>query len=84
MKSVLISVLISCSVAAFGQTTQSISKANNSGVKSKRPMLIKAETNPVLLSTKKYASATQGTLTVGDATDKTTVPQSLKKEEPKK
>jgi hypothetical protein len=84
MKSVLISVLISCSVAAFGQTTQSISKANNRGVKSKRPMLIKAETNPVLLSTKRDAAPTQGALTVVDATDKTTVPQSLKKEDPKK
>ena len=84
MKSVLIAALVLCSVAAFGQTTQSISKANNSGVKSKRPMLIKAETNPVLLSTKRDAAPTQGTLAVGDATDKTTASQSLKREEPKK
>lgn len=84
MKSIFITALVLCSVAAFGQTTQSISKANNSGVKSKRPMAIKVETNPVLLSTKRDAAHTKGTLTVGDATDKTTAPQSLKKEEPKK
>ena len=84
MKSVLIAALVLCSVAAFGQTTQSISKTNNSGVKSKRPMAIKAETNPVLLSTKRDSAPTKGALTAGDATDKTTAPQSLKKEEPKK
>jgi hypothetical protein len=91
MKSIFITALVLCSGAAFGQTVNeanSLSKTFDASLiqGSVSGFLIKETTvdNPVLQGTQRDTAPTQGTLTVGDATDKTTAPQSLKKEEPKK
>ncbi len=91
MKSTFITALVLCSAAAFGQTVNEANSLSKTfGVSliqgSVSGFLIKETTvdNPVLQSTQRDNALTQGTLSVGDATDKTTAPQSLKKEEPKK
>jgi hypothetical protein len=91
MKSIFITALVLCSGAAFGQTvneTNSLYKTFDASLiqGSVSGFLIKETTvdNPVLQSTQRDTAPTQGKLTVGYATDKTTAPQSLKKEEPKK
>lgn len=91
MKSIFITALVLCSGSAFGQTVNeantlsktpgaTLIQGSVSGFLIEKPSI----DNPVLQSTQRDIAPTPGTLTVGDATDKTTAPQGIKKEEPKR
>jgi hypothetical protein len=84
MKSIFVTALILCSISVFGQTAvegNSLKKQVDKGT------LVNTNTgsaNPVLISTKRDAEPASGLLTISNATDKTTAPQGIKKEEPKR
>lgn len=84
MKSIFIIALVLCSVNVFGQSAV---ESNTLKKQVDKGTLINNSTgnaNPVLISNKRDAVPTSGSLIISNSVDKAVVPQSIKKDAPKR
>jgi hypothetical protein len=84
MKSIFVMALALCSVSVFGQTAAEGNSLKKQVDKGTLVNTNTGNTNPVLISNKRDAAPAAGSLVISNSTDKAVIPQSIKKDAPKR